>query len=308
MKYIFPILAIMTGILIVGVAYVVHTDDVDAEPEPMQVVQAEDLPEDIDIENQVHLQFVSGTEYVPSDPNGRTIIQLQDFQGNAINTSCYVTIINPDRTIYDAQDLMTFDGNTGSYWDAFTTSSEQGIYEQSVECIINNNKNVTSGKAFHVANISTIIQTAEVNIQQSIDTIYQALNCTLTPNITLCEQLNNINNITTIIINNQNSSASVLNFSEEVIVQINESLTTQQRLFYEIEAPNCHVLTTWNYTALVTDERGHSLPYLSCELSSDRFGTESVPYNPVIGKYQVLHNCSAPAGIVNWNFTCSRNY
>lgn len=271
-----------------------------------EVVQQEDLIED---EELVYMSFVSGTEYSSGDTDGQTIITFRDFRNNFINTSCWETILYPNRSIYISETPMNQNVDFGTYYLDFGVGETIGNYQQDVKCLVNN-RNVSNGKAYHVANLSRAIKTkilqAEVNIKDRVDTVLDALNCSLTPNVTMCEKLNNLENVSNQLLIQTNVSET-LNFTQNVLIQINDSFTEVLTLFYEIDAPACFTFNDWDFRAKVTDEKSHILPFLDCTLETNVFGSETINYNSSLERYRVVHPCS-PSGVTSWNFSCVRDY
>lgn len=102
------------------------------------------------------LEFVSATEYTKGDGNGSTIVKLIDWRGNKINTTCWETILYPNKTIYIGWTEMIQHWEYGNYYMDFVVPEPLGIYDQEVRCYVSN-KNISIGKGFHVSNISNIV-------------------------------------------------------------------------------------------------------------------------------------------------------
>ena len=102
------------------------------------------------------LQFVSSTEYSIEDGNGATIIKLNDYKGDKINTTCWETILYPDKSVYIGWTEMTPQLEFSNYYFNFPVPQVIGVYDQEVRCLISN-KNISLGKGFHVSNLTGVI-------------------------------------------------------------------------------------------------------------------------------------------------------
>jgi hypothetical protein len=112
----------------------------------------------ISIDRQPQISFVSATEYISGDRKGATIIKLEDYKGNKINTTCRESILYPNKTTYIGWSLMSYMSSYGNYYLDFTVPiSPIGEYDQEVRCFVNN-KNISIGKGFHLGNTSAIVQ------------------------------------------------------------------------------------------------------------------------------------------------------
>lgn len=256
-------------------------------------------------DDEVFITFVSGTEYSPSDPDGMTIATLRDYQNNFINTSCWLTILYPNQSIFFPESLMNQNFEYGTYYNQFTVGETIGNYDQHISCAVGE-RNYTNGKAFHVANLSSIVNqivhVSELNIQESIQTVMNAMNCT--PENEICQRLNNINSSTNNLVIQTNISGNITTIID-YLKDVNESV---RKIFYQVSAPDCIVGSTWTFQAKVIDETYNNLPFLDCELATARFGVESVAYDGEAQKYIIIHNCTSPDGIVGWDFECQRMY
>ena len=231
MKWI-ALLAVFVGIITLGIA-------ISYEPgEGVVDGNSIEIKEDENPEEKVTLTFVSSTEYLQNDPNGRTLISLVDYSRNKIVTDCYETIINPDRSTYLGPALMSYDSGEGTYYYGFTTPAQQGIFEQFIECEVGN-RNITGGKAFHVHNITDEIKVrineAEVNLGDSIQNVMDGINCSLNPNITLCTQLGSLLNTSNQLVIQTNISSNISN----IVDYLEDINSSQVPIFYTISAPDC---------------------------------------------------------------------
>lgn len=257
--------------------------------------------------DEAKLEFISGTEYLIGETpmhNGSTIINLRDSKNKFINTTCYLTIVQPDRTIYLPETIMLQDFAFSEYYKHWEVPQTMlGLFSQEVKCLVKN-ENISSSKAFHVANMTNILLTATNNLSQQINLILDTLNCSQTPYDEICERLlsinNSINNINTTLIFNGNVNATI-NFSEETINNIN--LTT--KLYYSISANDCILNGNWIFDANVTNEENEILPFLSCNLETNVFGNQTITFNRTTQTYKKIYPCS-PEGVTNWDFSCVR--
>lgn len=108
-------------------------------------------------DRQPELIFVSSTEYIIGDSSGSTIIKLNDFRGDKINTTCWESILYPDKTVYIDWSVMTYQPEYGNYYFDFPMGSIIGTYDQEVKCLVSN-KNISIGKGFHLGNETAVIE------------------------------------------------------------------------------------------------------------------------------------------------------
>lgn len=253
------------------------------------------------IEEPTNLDFVSSTEYVlPRDHNGSTIVKLRDNKNDFINTSCYLTIVNPDRSIYLSSTLMSIDFTYGVYYRHWEVPEALGVFDQEVMCEVKG-KNITQGKGFHVSNMTNILLRATESLNQSLQSILNALNCSSSNNSVLCAYLQSINNtllsLTNISLNQGNST---------LLISINSTLSDFTKIYYQISAPNCYVGSEWIFQANVTNEEAEALPFLNCILNTTRFGLQNILYTKELNRYSITNNCTSPDGVVDWDFNCER--
>jgi hypothetical protein len=101
---------------------------------------------------QPNMVFVSETEYDFFDKNGSTIIKLTDWKGDFIPTTCWETILYPDKSTYLYWRNMTIQPEYNNYylnWNVPQYGEPLGNYDQEVRCLVSN-KNISLGKAFHL--------------------------------------------------------------------------------------------------------------------------------------------------------------
>ena len=257
------------------------------------------------------LVWSSSTEYfLPRDHNGSSIVKLRDNLNNFINTSCFLTILFPDRTIFLPEIQMQQDLNYGSYYQHWDIPQDIiGVYDQEVLCEFKN-KNISSAKAFHVNNITSKILESISNVSQIASFILSNLNCTDTQNFATCEYLSNISqsiiNLTNLtIVNNQFLMSNISSMSE-TIININTTLNDHTKIYYAISAPNCIIGHRWHFQANVTNEENENLPFLNCTLSTSVFGSQTVPFNTTTQNFALINPCVNPEQLVNWDFDCVR--
>lgn len=286
--------------IIIGIIFI--SDTINAKETPYKnVVQQENLKDN----EQVEISFVSSTEYTSKDSNGSTIVKLRDSHNNFVNTTCWETILYPNRTIYLQTTEMNQDLGFGEYWINFEISDTTGVYSQEVMCLYKN-KNISSAKAFHISALGDRILNSTNNIRNSINTILNALNCSQNEYNNTCILLQEINksvwNMTSVTQNTFLDINTSLNYIFESIVNINGTI----KLYYEIAAPNCVVGSYWRFSANVTNEESESLPYLNCILSTNLFGNQQVNYSKTMKTYYIQNLCLTPQQTVNWDFNCVR--
>ena len=126
-------------------------------PEEVEKVEVAQPKLNLGLNTAPNLEFVSATEYTKGDGNGSTIIKLIDWRGEKINTTCWETILFPNKTMYVDWTIMTQHWEFGNYYMNFPVPEPLGIYDQEVRCIVSN-KNISIGKGFHVGNISNIVE------------------------------------------------------------------------------------------------------------------------------------------------------
>jgi len=143
-------IAILSLIYIAGITtyalYFLPKDEplIKNETKPQIIIQLKE-------EENAKIEFVSATEYSFQDEKGMTIVKLSDNQGDWINTSCYETILNPDKSFYLNWTPMIPQPEYANYYLNFSVPRIEGIFDQEVFCEINN-KNISLGKGFHVGN------------------------------------------------------------------------------------------------------------------------------------------------------------
>ena len=159
-----PILIIVFIGLIATFAYLVN-EQTESWPELNSVITLENKTINdvtrptIKIDTQDRspkLSFVSATEYTKGDGNGSTIVKLIDWRGDKINTTCWETILYPDKTTYVDWTEMKQYWEYGNYYMNFVVPETLGIYDQEVRCYVSN-KNISIGKGFHVGNLSGVV-------------------------------------------------------------------------------------------------------------------------------------------------------
>ena len=99
------------------------------------------------------MQMVSHTEYRFSEP-GQIIARIVDYKGDSIAvTSCNVTILYPDKTIYVNMAGMASSVNISSdYYYSFTTpAGPEGTYEYQATCFYGVGKNASVTNSFHLS-------------------------------------------------------------------------------------------------------------------------------------------------------------
>lgn len=295
----FLILATIFGLLLLAV-FVLD----DGNPNYNGVVEASKVPED----ENVRLDFISGTEYnLPRDHNGSTIVSLRDNNNNFINTTCWNTILYPDRSVYQPETQMSQDGFYGTYYQHWQIPDDKlGIFQQDVKCFVKN-KNISEGKGFHVSNITNVILASTNSLNGTIHAVLGVVNCT--ESSYLCDYLGALNTtlaLSNISVNiNVSSLVDVQNLTQ-ITLSINSTINQLGKVYYEISAPDCIIGTFWNFQANVTDEAYHALPFLDCTLITSNFGTQSVPFNKAVNRYTITNNCTTPTQTINWSFDCVR--
>ena len=117
-------------------------------------------------------EFVSQTEYTQSDGNASTIVKLIDWKGDKINTTCWETVLYPDKTTYLGWTTMIQQWTYGNYYLTFNLPSQLGEYDQEVRCFVSS-KNISIGKGFHVSNITPNVNTQIDSLKQDIMTVVE---------------------------------------------------------------------------------------------------------------------------------------
>jgi len=251
----------------------------------------------------VLLKWISGTEYVlPRDHNGSSIVTLRDNQNDFINTSCFLTILFPNRSIYLEETLMNQDTFYGAYFLHWLVPESLGVFDQNVKCRVLN-KNISSAKSFHISNATNVLLASTNSLNQTLNTILNVLNCSDPSYTQLCDYLQSINNSvenSAIIINSNLTAIS------SQVISINETLSDSTRIYYEISSPSCPISSQWIFEANVSDESYHILRFLNCSLFSSRFGIQNVPFDTSRERYRIVNDCDSPEDVVTWNFSCSR--
>lgn len=296
MKNVFRDLTIIIALflIIVGIAFV--SDMISAKEKNYNgVVQQDKSPQ----EEQADLSFVSSTEYTSHDTNGSTIVKLRDSHNNFINTTCWETILYPDRSVYFPTTEMYQDLFYGEYFMNFEIPNITGVYSQEVVCVYKN-KNISQAKAFHISVLGDRILSSTNSLNGTLEEIKSALNCTNPSLNRTCELLNQINGSQTTNFYNTNLSLSQIT---SIVTSINDTIAGFGKVYYQVSAPDCQVGTQWVLEGNVSNEEGEILPFLDCTLTTSVFGSENVPYIKSINRYRIVHSCS-PAGITNWDFDC----
>jgi len=289
----------LCGVFLIGLAVALIISQNSDKPYN-EVVKQED------VEDEATLTFISGTEYfLPRDSQGSTIVKLRDSKNNFINTSCFLVILYPNRTIYLSESEMLQDLTYGSYylhWDV--PDDRLGVYDQEVKCLVKN-KNISSAKAFHVSNITNILIESNNNLNGTMKTILSAIDCEQEAYNGTCDMINSlsakIDNISMSI-----NSTIIMNTNFTSITEMVINLNRTTHLYYQVSAPDCIEGSKWEFSANITNEALQSLPYLNCTLTTNVFGTENIPYDWNKKTYYKLYNCS-PLGITSWDIDCIRN-
>src|SRR3989338_4855490 len=298
-KKVFRDFAILVAIflLIVGVAFV--SDFISAKEKPFNKIISQ---ENADVDDGVRMEFISSTEYVlgtPTEHNGSTIVKLRNNNNDFINSSCFLTILFPDRAIYLSETLMSQDAVFGEYflhWEI--PESQLGVYSQEVKCLVKN-KNVSSAKAFHVSNITNVLLASDNSLNGTLKAILDSEACQNPEFTTQCDYLRDLNNSinqignATIII--ANSSLATIT---EIVTTINETTGQLAKMYFGVSAPSCIIGSNWIFEANVTDETYNSLRFLDCQLSSSRFGVQNVPFDNSRNRYRIVNNCDNPEDVI----------
>lgn len=305
MKKVFRDLAILVAIFILIIGVVFVSNFISAEEKSFNKIISQ---ENADVDKGVKIEFISSTEYfLPKDQNGSTILKLRDNNNDFINTSCFLTILFPDRTVYLTETLMSQDFVYGEYflnWEI--PESQLGVYSQEVKCLIKN-KNVSIAKSFHVSNITNILLASDNSLNGTLKAILDSEACQNPEFTTQCDYLRDINGTisslnATIILSANQSVATIT----EILTTINETTGQLAKIYFEVSAPSCIIGSQWLFEANVTNEEYEILRFLDCTLSSSRFGIQNVPFDTSRNKYRIVNNCDNPEDIVTWNFTCLR--
>lgn len=139
-------------------------------------------------EPDIMAQFISGTEY-RSGEQGQGIVQVLDFNKNALSGDCNLSIYYPNKTIWINNLIMLPSGVAGTYYLNFTTATQEGIYEEYALCTVGT-KTVRTSSTFHVSPTLNTIISFNMSAEQKLQTIIDNLNAN---NLTLMQYLNATN-------------------------------------------------------------------------------------------------------------------
>jgi hypothetical protein len=286
------------ALIIIGIFYSLGFFEITTQPYK-KVVQPENLKED----EIPTLSWVSSTEYTTKDADGSTIVKIRDNHNNFINTSCLETILFPNRTVYLQETQMNQDFVYGEYFLDFAIPDTYGVYSQEVKCLFKD-KNVSSAKAFHISLLGDKILASNNNLNQTLQTILNTLDCNDPQYTVMCDYLRDINQSQT-----NNSLTIIANQSfvdiTNIVTSINETLEDSTRIYYSIYASDCFVGGIWQIEANITNEAFEQLRFLNCTLTTNVFGSEPFEFNSGLNMYSKIHNCS-PEGITSWDILCHR--
>lgn len=107
-----------------------------------------DGDQDVFIDEQWTLGFVSGTEYNIGE-SGQVIVEVRDQQGSSVATNCTVSVWYPDKTLFLSQQGQS--SVTGNPYINFTVPAVTGVYEYQANCTLSGNRYAVASKSFHVS-------------------------------------------------------------------------------------------------------------------------------------------------------------
>lgn len=194
------------------------------------------------IEDKTSMAMISHTEY-KSGETGQIVARIVDFQGNPIVSSCYATIIMPNKTAFVTNQSMSVSNIAGNYYKTFTTPSAEGVYEYQATCYYGLNKKQHATNSFHLSpalnQIGTVLtQVGQMNVTlanfvissgSNFTKIYnaiQSMNSTMVSqfsslNATMISQFTGLNNSMAVQLTNLNSSIATQLFN------LNSSIASQ---------------------------------------------------------------------------------
>lgn len=164
--------------------------------------------------------IVSSTTYIPHE-NGQIICRFLDFEYSPINTTCWATVLYPNKNIFINQEI-TNATQLDNHYITFTVPETYGVYEYSVTCDVNG-KNISGSKAFEVTTLANAI--INFTNQTYISITDHITNQTLWINDSQHHQNELITNLTD---RNFNISQNILNYVQSNMTNI--TLTLQNNL------------------------------------------------------------------------------
>jgi hypothetical protein len=199
---------------------------------------------------EVDMKMISHTEYW-SGETGKIAVRLVDNNGNPITvTSCNATIKYPDTTPFVTAATMTSSTITGNHYYDFTVPTTEGVYEYSVTCYWNPNKEQTTASSFHVSPALNMQKVINSTLAQQTITL-NGINTTLA---SVNTKVTNIYNDTQYIRTNMLTEAAFAGNMTQITNEFNTLQTNVSQLFnycgnpQTTNSPLCTYLASINTT------------------------------------------------------------
>jgi len=102
------------------------------------------------------VDWVSHTEYwtsagIGENESASTIVRITDYRGEPFDiTSCKVTILYPNKTVYVENQSLSASGVAGNWYAQTRIPDATGTYEQKVACLYSGGKTLATAQSFHV--------------------------------------------------------------------------------------------------------------------------------------------------------------
>lgn len=191
------------------------------------------------VDDEISLQWVSHTEYWKND-SAATIIRLADYRGNPIAVNeCRVTILNPDKTVFVDNQLMTESNIAGNWYRTDSlVDAPLGTFEQEVTCT-RGNQTIKSSQSFHLnpalEQINTLtgmtdslnLELSDVNLSITglVEETGQEISANVTNlNTSLNNILNDVNN--SMVAQFENTNSNLNTALSNVEVSVNGTVTS----------------------------------------------------------------------------------
>lgn len=149
---------------------------------PKSCTNCETVVEEVRTDGNAYIDFVSGTEYIANIgglDTGQVIVRVVDYKGRPLNATCNATILNPDKTYYMTDQLMSPSSIDGNYYTTFSIPSTTGIFEDYVNCSVQlggRTLHVTKSSSFHVSPILNLFDNISTQISDLNDTVVDGNN------------------------------------------------------------------------------------------------------------------------------------
>ena len=128
----------------------------------------------MDNREEPFVKMVSGTEYV-SGEDGQVIVRINDRKGDPLrNAICRATVLYPDKNYFLIEIPMIESTVPGNYYADFITPDKEGVYEETITCIVVANDNAETLKissSFHVSKALNYV----VNMSNTQDIRYEVM-------------------------------------------------------------------------------------------------------------------------------------